>query len=331
MSHQGQLAFDLAEASFQDRLNLVNLSLQRIEADIYLCRLMERVFYLTHGGQEGETVVKTYEELAARPLWLCCSRSKARSTVGLARHCGLLTVTENRYATGGQQANGYAVDWEGVRRILHGGRSGSQDRSRRGERRAEHGGPGASTGHPHALIKHPPVTTEHRGALLRQPSLDNHSSIFSESSSPVPDPDPEARNREVGYELPEELAIVPELREAAGRVVAKRPLGSLAYGAFAKFQERHLANANTLLEWHGRQLSLPDPVLGPTLAEAILCVAAGLYAARLPAQEIRKSRVAVFVHTVAKGDWRRVLRYVPEAARQVDAITGEAVSLEDTP
>ncbi len=334
---QGRLGFSEAEGSFQERLNLVNLALQRIEADIYLCRLLERVFYLTHGGVEGETVVKTHEELAARPLWLCCSRSKARCTVGLARHHGLLTVEENRYATGGQKANGYAIDWEGIRAILHGGRGGSQGRPRRSDRPAasglsgedRQGLPGASSGHPPALIDHPRASTEQGGASLEAPLKKNLSSIFSESSSPVPVPGRATAKPGDREKLPEALAIVPELAEASRRPVTGRPVGKLVYGVFAVLQERHLGQAATLVAWYRMQLSLPDPVLtGAVEAEAILVTAAGLYALRLPARDVRKSRVGVFVHTVTRRDWRRVLRYVPEAAEAVREVLREPCTTE---
>lgn len=330
-SRQGALEFAQAEAAFADRQNLVNLALQRIEADIFLCRLLERVFYLTHGGREGESVVKSYSELAARPLWLCCSTSKARSTVGLARHYGLLKVSEDRYASGGQKANHYAIDWEGVRAILHGGRAGSQGRPRGANGSQAQGGPGAPTRHPPASIEHPHASTEQGGVLLEHPSLDNLFLISSESLFPDPVPEPVPARASDLRKLPEELAIVPELHEAACRTVCPRPVGKLAYGAFASIEERHLKQPGALVAWYAHQLSLPEPVLdGANFAEAILVVAAGMFAARLPAAEVRRSRVGIFVHTVTRRDWRRVLRYVPPAAEAVNALTPEPIAGGET-
>jgi hypothetical protein len=321
---QGSLEFGAAEGAFQERLNMLNLALSRIQADIYVCRLCERVYYFTHGGVSGESLVKTYDELASRPLWLCCSRSKARHTVGLARHRGLLAAAENRYATGGQKANGYRIDWQGVRAILHGGRGGSQARPRSEDRATEHG---SGEARPGVSPEHPPVLLEQGGALpeappcsIETPLLSNNSSLsFSKAPSPVPDPDPE---RGALWKLPVELSVIPELAEACEVPVDPLPPGKLVYGVWSPLVEKHLRAPASMLVWYRRQLSVPDPWFrAANLAEGILIAAAGIYASRASPHEIRKTRVALFVHTATyaakNGDWRRVLRYVPAAAAAI--------------
>lgn len=328
-THQEELRFDEAEAGFHERLNMVNLALQRIEADIYLCRLLERVFHLTQGGVAGQAVLKSHDELASRPLWLCCSKSKARSTVGAARHYGLLVVEENRYASTGQRANSYSIDWEGIRRILHGGSDGSQGRPRRSDRNASgEAQGGASRKHPPALPRHGPASTEQGPALLEHPSGD----LFLISKrSPVPGPAPDRETVPGVFLRHPELRLVPELAEAGDREVAPRPVGKLAYGAFAAIEERHLRRAWSLMQWHAQQLSLPAPIVGASLAEMILVVAAGLYAIKLPHAEVRKSRVAVFCDVVSRQRWRRVLRHVPAAAEAVRSLLADSLTTHPSP
>lgn len=119
--------------------------------------------------------------------------------------------------------------------------------------------------------------------------------------------------------MPRELIEqVPELREAAATVCEPLPVGALARGPWAVLTEKHLSVTGTMLDWYRRQLSLPDPVLpGGNEAELLLILASGLRAARLPAAEVRQSRVGVFVGIVSKRAWRRVLRYVTEASQRL--------------
>jgi hypothetical protein len=114
---QQRLPFEMAEASHADRRNMLAGALNRLKCDLYLSRLCLWIFDVTKGGIEGD-LSKSYEELAARPFGLCCSVSKARTTVGQAARVGLIAVRERRYVSLGQQANAYWIDWDGVRRLL---------------------------------------------------------------------------------------------------------------------------------------------------------------------------------------------------------------------
>lgn len=108
---------DHEETTLADRKNLLGRALAKVECDCHLKRLVLWVFDSTAGGTAGE-LNKTHQDLAARPWGLCCSASMARKVMTRARSLGLIAVTEHRDHTGGQQANGYTIDWAGVRRLL---------------------------------------------------------------------------------------------------------------------------------------------------------------------------------------------------------------------
>lgn len=299
---QRELLFDEAEAAFEERKNVLGLALMRIDADVFLCRLVERVFYLTRGGETDVTVVKSYTDLASRPWWLCCSKKKAISVVRAAEEKRVLRVERQKYASGSDRQNAYAISWDGVRSILLASRSAKPP-------------VGEGTGDT------PECTAGTGRSLPFTPSLISSSKSTSTEAAPGPDRvnviHSTAEVCVTGFVLSDRLAVIPELQRAALQFVTPKDAGDLVYGAFACLLERHLETPATILDWHARQLNLPEPVVGATAAEAILCVAAGLYAARMRAEDVRKNRVAVFVSTVAKGRWERVLPYVREASKAV--------------
>jgi hypothetical protein len=142
------LDFRVAEGTHAERRQRLGLALISVGCDAELSRLCEYVFNVTSGGVNG-ALTKTYAELSARPWNMCCSKSKARATVDLAVELGLLSKAEDRYTARGQKANSYAINWEGIARILN-GRPGVV---------AEH--PPASGKQPPALPEHPPASGKH--------------------------------------------------------------------------------------------------------------------------------------------------------------------------
>jgi hypothetical protein len=127
------------------------------------------------------------------------------------------------------------------------------------------------------------------------------------------------------------LGDLAELREARHRHLEPADPEPLAGSAFARLAGRHLATDHrgrltslpALVRWHRRQLSLREPVAGPTEAHLLLTLAAALYVAAIPAADLKRNRPAAFAGTLAPNrqphTLRRVLPYVTEARRQLDA------------
>lgn len=128
------------------------------------------------------------------------------------------------------------------------------------------------------------------------------------------------RRRRSTIDTGELFDSVQALKEARGRRLAPLPLGaSIAPGqAFACLKPEHLNKASSLLEWFRRQLSLPQPVLGPSEADFLLVLAAACWANRLPEKSIRANRVAAFVHVLTRGQWGRVLPCLADARAWLD-------------
>jgi len=110
---------------------------------------------------------------------------------------------------------------------------------------------------------------------------------------------------------------LPELVEASARPVAPLPAGDLQYGVFAAITIKQLRGAGSMIGWFRKQLSAPRPATGPTEADLLLVLAASIWAVDLPAERIHRNRVAVFVATVSRGRWQRVLPKLPEARRRL--------------
>lgn len=116
------------------------------------------------------------------------------------------------------------------------------------------------------------------------------------------------------------IAALPILRDAAKVAVEPlEPLG-LARGAFAAVKQKHLSDARLLSEWYRRQLSLPDPVCENSRADLLLVIATGIYAAKVPDAEVKKTRAAIFVDVINKGRWRKVTPYVDEACSKLAVV-----------
>lgn len=308
-AQQKRLPLGEAEGSFQDRRQRLGLALMAVGCDAHLSRLCEWVFNVTRGGLQGE-LVKSYKELAVRPWGLCCSYDKARSTVARARATRLLDVTEQRYVSFGQRANQYRIDWAGIASIL-------------GLQGVLSAHPPVATAQPPVATAHPPVATAHpyKGTPLFSLSFQEPVPV---PEKPVPDRDEERAETEDRW-----LCQFAELVDARQRIVEPRPLGSKMRGSvFHPLTERCLRDPSFLANWHSRQLSHASPVCGSTEADLILVVAAGMYATRLSHGQVKRNRVALFCDTVLKGLWRRVLRYVPEAAEAVLALQERGMATE---
>ena len=290
---QQRIALGEGEASYSERKNELGLALIRVECDAEMSRLVLWVFDVTHGGRDGQ-LIKSYKELAQRPYGLCCSVSKARSTVSKAVSLGLLAKDENRYVSNGQRANGYSIDWAGVSRLL------------KLETR-----PGVPRGHPPVSTEHPPVSTEHPPVSTEHPFREQPSS----PSSTLPDPEPEGPRP-----LPEDVLILPDMRELSELIVSPLPPGRLIYGAFAVIQESRLSSPESMSVWFRKQLSLPRPVCGNTQAHLALVLASARHAIKMRSSEIRQNRCAVFVGIIHHCSWKRVARHLPESIDQLRAL-----------
>jgi hypothetical protein len=75
----------------------------------------ELLFYVMATDRDGRGVQKSYDELSDV---LCVTRGMARKIVQRANEeFGLLAIIEDRYASGGQTANRYQIDWPVVRAV----------------------------------------------------------------------------------------------------------------------------------------------------------------------------------------------------------------------
>jgi hypothetical protein len=115
---QHNLPFLEAEISADERFNYLGLALMRVEADIYLANLVKWIFNVTKGGVDGE-FEKSYDQIAARPWGLCCSTATAKRTAYKAESVGLVKITQQLFRNGAQRSNTYAINWDGIRRILN--------------------------------------------------------------------------------------------------------------------------------------------------------------------------------------------------------------------
>jgi hypothetical protein len=79
--------FDESEGTRADLKNDLGIALLKSNANIYLAQLMIWVFNTT---DRTKPLKKSYDELAARPWGLCCSRSQAYATVKKAERLGML-------------------------------------------------------------------------------------------------------------------------------------------------------------------------------------------------------------------------------------------------
>lgn len=113
MQHEMLIA---AEMKHDDRRNRLGAVIQKVDGDLHLREFLMWIFNVTGGGLEG-SLQKSFIELGYRPWGLCCSRSKARSTVNRAVELGIVSKEETT-GDNGQQANKYSIDWDGVSDLL---------------------------------------------------------------------------------------------------------------------------------------------------------------------------------------------------------------------
>ena len=109
---QQTLPFWLSEATEAEEEALLNRALILVEANLAVCRLVERVAEC-RGGINGWVEV-SYEEMAHSPRWLRGSVSNAYRAVSTAQRLGLVRI---RKYDGPTQRNQYSINWDRVREI----------------------------------------------------------------------------------------------------------------------------------------------------------------------------------------------------------------------
>lgn len=102
------------------------------------------------------------------------------------------------------------------------------------------------------------------------------------------------------------------LRKAAEVPVERKSARSLKQSAFATFEEPHLSETASLVEWHARQLSSNEPVMGATEADLLLVIATAIFATNH--RNVKTSRVGIFIDILTKHRFRKVVRHLPKAA-----------------
>ena len=305
--HQKDLPFAEAEGTRAERRALLGRAIVKAEADCQLSVFLQWVFNVTAGGRSDVLgLCKTQLELAYRPWGLCCSRSKAKSTVGRARELGLITAEEARYVSGGQRATTYVIDWPGIWSML------------------------GIAEQPLAVVatEPTPVATEptpvlwRPGSVLREPPY-KETTFFVPSlnslSLPVPVPGPMPSNLDLITEL-------PILRARRGRPVLPLPIGNaFPAGIFAGLEIQYLRRVESMIRWFRLQLATPQPVAGPNEAELLLVLAAARHALAVPADQVKKSRPAIFASIVGHGRerWGRVKTELPAAAAELDRLLAD--------
>jgi hypothetical protein len=140
-----------------------------VQCDLYLKTFCLQVFEATQGGLQG-VYQKSYRDLAATPLGLCCSIPKARSTVKWAVTSRLVTSREF-VSSEGQRANRYEIDWDGVQSYKLGTRGPTRtlDPKDQGGDLSDH--PHASKDQGGDLSNHPHASKDQGGDLSNHPLL----------------------------------------------------------------------------------------------------------------------------------------------------------------
>jgi hypothetical protein len=314
------IPFVEGEASYAERWNDLVIALHRIgrQCDCEMATFVRWVFNTTAGGTTG-ALTKSYSKLAERPLGLCCSAAKARSTVEQAERLGLITVARCRRYDGAQLDNAYTINWDGVRALKHGCRGESLQRG------------------PHASWQQGPASGKQGGASPQHQYKEfSLHKVFISDTGPGAAPNPtekdsdfsdgdESRLRTAAFHPRQNdsrmnalLAQSPILTAAKERRIAPLPAGNLLHGVYAPIKVHHLHQPLRFVKWHRMQLSTAVPVMGDTEAELLLTIATALYATSLREGDVRKSRVAAFVDTIARRIFLRSLPFVPQARKLLD-------------
>lgn len=116
MAAQQPLPFAIAQAESDERKNNLGLFILRVGGDLLMRELLLKVFY--HQEKNGQPLVKTYDELAARPWGLCCHPDTVKRLVRTLERMGVLLREEQRYVHEGQKPNAYQISHEGVKAAL---------------------------------------------------------------------------------------------------------------------------------------------------------------------------------------------------------------------
>jgi len=303
------LPFAEGEGSHAERWNDLGIALLRIpprQCTAQLAGLVRWIFNVTKGGVTG-SLTKSFSELAQRPWGLCCDERTVRRTVSTAQRYGLIAIEEQRRWDGGQQPNAYRIDWAGVAALKNGCRTDG------------HGVQGGGHG------VHPPGHTVHPGGHgvrhIRNDSLLQSSSRNSGTGTGTgagPNPRTDSTGQEPSALAAALLDNSPILLAARGRRIVPKPAGSLTHGIFRPLQGRDLADTRRMVSWFRQQLSTAVPATGDTEADLLLVLATALYATSLPASEVKKSRVGVFVFTLTRKLWMRSVPFVPQARVLLD-------------
>lgn len=332
---QQSLPFEEAEAAASERRNLLGLALQRLECDLHLAQFVLWVFNATQAGTAGE-LLKSYNELRRAPWGLCCSAAKARTTVARALQAGVVAARSNPYSSGGQRANGYRIDWEGVRQVLRLPVHASAETPHPPEPGAFIEQGYASTAQGHAL-------TAQGDASTAQPYIGITSSLLplcttGPDRKAPPDragPDVSGGFQERGDDqeppadsrpgksctpatIPDRLvADVPQLRDSAAIPVTSLPPRTLLADVFGPLRPEVFDSPALAVEWFRRQLSAYRPAMPGTKAGLLLWLAT---IEQIAADRQSRNRVALLVHRVATASWDRAVRFIPQAEAKLDAL-----------
>jgi hypothetical protein len=275
------------------------------------------VFDFTAGGTKGG-FIKSYRALAERPLWLCCSERKARSTVEIAERLGFV-ITERRRAwtTGSQQENAYRINWDGITAIL---KQSTPDGTTRH-------GPG-TTSQPHGTTSHPHGTTCRH---IEEEKLSGSPSEETPGTGPGTEPNPtekdseqEGRPRTAALQgnnsLTETLlAQSPILRAAREQRITPLPASvPMLHGVYHAVELCQLQEPSRLIQWHREQLLTSRPPMSDTVADLLLTIATAMYATAMPSKDVLKNRVAVFADVIARRKFAKSLPHVPKARDYLD-------------
>ena len=300
---QRNLPFPEGEASHAERWNDIVLALSRIgtKCDLYLSRFVRLVFDTTHGGTSG-AFIKSYEALAERPLWLCCSPRKVRLTVELADRLGLIGVQRRRSWQGGQLDNAYSINWAGVRSIILDERAGGTSCQ----------GGGTTCQALGTSCHHIRNRSTLEDKFRYRSGADGTSCHRAEFEG--------VGRRRGDLSLSAVLCRQSPILTAAGqrRTAPLAATEEMLHGVYAPLKERHLHDPLRLVKWFRMQLSTIRPVMGDTEADLLLTLATALYATSLPEQEVARNRVAAFVGTMLRRRWTRALPFVPQARALLD-------------
>jgi len=103
----------------------------------------------------------------------------------------------------------------------------------------------------------------------------------------------------------------------------------LRSSVFSQLRAETLKQPGQLARWHRRQLSAASPVLGPTELDLVLMWCLARYAAQCPITEVRKNRVALFVHLVSKRKWSKGLQHLPWGLEMLERYREHAEQMQE--